>query len=630
MRRVTLTAAALALGLGLSALAGDARAAGGPQITIAGPVKFPGRAYILTLPKRTPVTTANVQVTENGAPVDSLFVGLPGAGGTQQAGTVLLLDASNSMRGDPISGAVQAARKFAARRNPGQQLALVTFNDRVGVSLPFTAVPAKITGALSSTPRLREGTRIYDALARGLGLIRESGLAAGSIVLLSDGTDVGSKATKATVLDELRAAHVRVFAVGLRSKQFDRSVLRSLAESTAGSYAEARSAASLTPIFDKLGYKLANEYLITYRSLTGPEKSVDVAVKIAGLPGTARTTYTTPALSSVAATFHRSGWDKVLRSWITAVLVAIAVVALLMLAIRNVARGPDIQLRRRMSQFIHIPSEEEVRRRHAEITELLARRAERSFANRRWWQEFVDDVALADIRTPAATLAVWALLGGLAVGLLVSVILGNPLPIIPGLIVGPLVLRTYVKRELRKKRRAFADQLPDNLEVLASALRAGHSLVGALSVVVADAAEPSKSEFQRVIADEQLGVPLDECLQVTVKRMDNRDLEQVAVVAALQRDTGGNSAEVLDRVAENVRARMEIRRLIRTLTAQGRMARWIVSMLPVFLVVAIILLNRDYISPLWTTTVGVVASIIAAILVLTGSYVIKRIIEIKV
>ena len=69
-----------------------------------------------------------------------------------------------------------------------------------------------------------------------------------------------------------------------------------------------------------------------------------------------------------------------------------------------------------------------------------------------------------------------------------------------------------MKRRLRKKRRAFADQLPDNLEVVASALRAGHSLVGALSVVVEDAAEPSRTEFRRVVADEQLGVPLEDSI----------------------------------------------------------------------------------------------------------------------
>ena len=154
-----------------------------------------------------------------------------------------------------------------------------------------------------------------------------------------------------------------------------------------------------------------------------------------------------------------------------------------------------------------------------------------------------------------------------------------------------MVVPAGARRPLHRSRRdqapgaqardAFADQLPDNLEVLASALRAGHSLVGAMSVVVEEAPEPSKEEFRRIVTDEQLGIPLDETLEVTARRMDSRDMEQVAVVALLQRDAGGNMAEVLDRVIENIRARQEVLRLVRTLTAQGRLSRWILSLLPV-------------------------------------------------
>jgi tight adherence protein B len=112
--------------------------------------------------------------------------------------------------------------------------------------------------------------------------------------------------------------------------------------------------------------------------------------------------------------------------------------------------------------------------------------------------------------------------------------------------------------------------------------------------------------------------------------MDNRDLEQVALVALLQREAGGNAAEVIDQVATNIRGRMELRRLVRTLTAQGRLARWIVSLLPVALFGAIFLINRDYLKPLWTETFGVIAMIIAAIMVISGSLAIKKIVNIKV
>jgi tight adherence protein B len=194
----------------------------------------------------------------------------------------------------------------------------------------------------------------------------------------------------------------------------------------------------------------------------------------------------------------------------------------------------------------------------------------------------------------------------------------------------PFVVRALLKRKLRKTREAFADQLPDSLQVLASALRAGHSLIGALAVVVDESAEPSKREFGRIVTDEQLGVPLEEALDRVAQRMASRDLDQVSVVAELQRRTGSNSAEVLDRVTETVRERFALRRLVSGLTAQGRMSRWVLTCLPLGLMLVIALLNPGYLHPLLHTGFGKFLLVLGAIMVTCGSLIIKRIVEIEV
>jgi tight adherence protein B len=194
----------------------------------------------------------------------------------------------------------------------------------------------------------------------------------------------------------------------------------------------------------------------------------------------------------------------------------------------------------------------------------------------------------------------------------------------------PYTVRWYLKRALARRRRMFAEQLPDNLQVLSSALRAGHSFVGALSVVVNDAPEPAKSEFSRVVADEQLGVPIEDALRVVVERMENRELEQVALVAALQRETGGNTAEVLDRVTDTIRERFELRRTVQTLTAQGRLSRWVLTALPIGLLLIITLINPGYIDILYSSLPGKILLVFAGISVTAGSFVIKRIVDIKV
>jgi tight adherence protein B len=194
----------------------------------------------------------------------------------------------------------------------------------------------------------------------------------------------------------------------------------------------------------------------------------------------------------------------------------------------------------------------------------------------------------------------------------------------------PLIVHALVKRKLNAVRNEFADQLAPNLQVLASAMRVGHSFVGALSVVVENASEPSRSELQRVLADERLGVPIEVAIARVAKRMASRDLDQVALLAELQRTAGGNAAEVLDTVVSTLRERADLRRLMRTLTAQGRMARWILTGLPIVVGVGMFLLQPNVMRPLFTSGGGQIALTLACGMVVAGSLVIQRIIEIKV
>ncbi len=155
----------------------------------------------------------------------------------------------------------------------------------------------------------------------------------------------------------------------------------------------------------------------------------------------------------------------------------------------------------------------------------------------------------------------------------------------------PVVAQLAIKTLAGRQRRAFSEQLPDNLQVIASAMRSGQTFVGALKAVIEDAPEPSKRELRRAVLDEQLGIPLADALGQVTERMKSEDFKHVAIVAALQRETGGNTAEVIDLVAETVRERIEIRRLVRGLTAQGRLSGGILSLLPVGLLIFISMMN---------------------------------------
>ena len=229
--------------------------------------------------------------------------------------------------------------------------------------------------------------------------------------------------------------------------------------------------------------------------------------------------------------------------------------------------------------------------------------------------------------TPGALLT-WAVVGMLTLGLLAGLVFG-PFWILIGLLV-PFAVHFEVKRRAARTRSDFADQLPDNLEVMSSSLRAGHSLAGAMATVVEEAPDPSRREFRRVVTDEQLGVPLDEALEVTAGRMQNQDMYQVAIVAMLGREAGGNVAGVLDQVIANVRARADLHRTVRVLTAQGRMARWIITLIPIVLMGLIALVSPGYLSPLVNESIGRLALVMAAIFVAVGFFIINRIASLEV
>ena len=267
--------------------------------------------------------------------------------------------------------------------------------------------------------------------------------------------------------------------------------------------------------------------------------------------------------------------------------------------------------------------------RRAEVTAFLAETAQKRVGRLRSWQAFETDVELAGFRLSALAIAGWTIVGGIVAGIAAAIYFKS----FAGFLVvfaAPFVTRFLVTRKVRKTRDRFQEQLADNLDVLAGAMRTGHAIMGALSVMVESADEPSKTEFHRVLQDEQLGVPLDEALMVMARRMQSYDAEQVAMVMRLQREAGGNTAEVLDRVAETIRGRMELKRLVDVLTAQAKISRWILTALPIFVLIMLMMSGGDYLDPMFGSTAGIIALIFGGVLVTIGSLWIKKIAKVDV
>ena len=239
------------------------------------------------------------------------------------------------------------------------------------------------------------------------------------------------------------------------------------------------------------------------------------------------------------------------------------------------------------------------------------------------------EMGVADISLGLEQLFAVTVLATILVGWLLAASTKSPVAALLALFV-PFGVNFGIHFKADRQRRQFADQLPDNLRVIASAMRSGKNFVGALKSVLEDAPEPSKRELGRAVMDEAIGIPLPEALGQITERMKSEDFQHIAIVATLQRETGGNTAEVIDLVAETVQERIEIRRMVRGLTAQGRLSGGVLSLLPVGLLMLISLLNPTYVHPLFHSTGGLVALGVGLGLVLSGGFVIKKIVTIEV
>jgi len=626
----------MTLAAALAALAAPTALAAAPiGLSEGGGASFPARALVLSVPNTGSLRASQVHIAENGKPVSGAVVRPIARAGAGDFGVVLAIDISPSMKGAPLDRAMAAARALAAQRIGKQELAIVTFDRRANVVLPLTDDQRAIDKALARSPHVGSGAYIYNALTVAVQQLAKAKIAAGGVILLSDGASEGAKpqpgnrVTATAIGEAATAAHAQIYTVGLRDSSYTPQRMSLLARVGGGAFIES-SSAQLAGVFRRIEAGLTNRFVVHYRSPASLGRRIEVSVKVDGFPQAATLAYSSPPAPATPPTHRaapRSFWlttmALVLFSCIAALLIGLAVFVFLLPRVR---RGG---LRRRVGEFTaSVLVERPVVDGATTSRSLLA--LERLLERTRWWGDFKANVEIAGIDHSAIELVVSCAVSTIAVAAVAGFAFGTAVLSILVLVFGPLLLASIVKRQLRKRRTQFAEQLPSHLQEIASTMRAGHSLVAGISSMAESATEPSHSEWARVIADEQLGMPLEEAMRPLAKRMDSEDIGQVALVAALHTRTGGNMAEVLERVADSVRERAELRRELKALTAQARLSRYVVTSLPVVVAGAIALINPHYIAPLFHTAVGIVLVFVAGALLISASLVMRAITDVKV
>jgi len=222
---------------------------------------------------------------------------------------------------------------------------------------------------------------------------------------------------------------------------------------------------------------------------------------------------------------------------------------------------------------------------------------------------------LAGIRTRASDVVVLTVAASLAAGALVMLVVGPAIGLVVAVIipaVGWFILGFLVGR----RKRAFANQLDSTLQMMAASLRAGYSLLQSLQSMSSEADSPTKEELSRVINETRIGRPLNESLIDVANRMGSEDFNWVSQAIAINREVGGNLADVLDGVARTIRDRNQLQRQVASLASEGKLSAVILMALPFGVTAFLTMSNPGYLNRLFTTTIGW-GIVVAAIIMLT-------------
>jgi len=236
----------------------------------------------------------------------------------------------------------------------------------------------------------------------------------------------------------------------------------------------------------------------------------------------------------------------------------------------------------------------------------------------------------AELPMKAGEFAALIVLCAIAGGVLGALLLGNIVFVLLIAAAASVIPYIWLVRARKKRQKKMGEQLPDVLSILASSLRAGHSFLQALDQVAGEIKDPSASEFHRVVSEIRLGRSIDDAMVEMADRVGSEDMRWAVMAVNIQRQVGGNLAEVLDIVANTVRERAYVQRQVRVLSAEGRLSIAILSALPFGIFIYLALMNPEYVNPLFTTMIGRLLLLFGGALMAAGIFVMTRIVRIDV
>ncbi len=611
-----------------------------PSLTVTGLEVLTGRVrFILTardLPAGAALEPTDVSIRVGETVLDSHVVKI-----TQTTRTlppralVVVLDTSASVTGGAIAAQRAAVRGLATTLPPDVLLGVVTTSTSPVLALRPTADRTAFAEAIDAIQPSGEGA-LRDAAMLARRSLTDLGFRPGSdqrLVALSPGIEDSSSVTLSQLEADLGTAGLPMDVVAIRAAVDGLAGMRELATAGNGRLFITSDAASVTNAVQTSGQSFSailEVEAVVPDELARAAASLEVRAQRIGLSTAFPVAFTGPGRAPEPAT-DLFRW---IPNWVAYILAALVFLALVTFVMGLL--WPKSKKDERIRQIQHFgplrtpvgakPPTESA----ASALTRTALAATASVVRSRGGLE--ERMAL---RLDRAGMKLkpheWLLLRGcvtITAGAAAFVLLGVVAALV-GLTIGWLATVAYQAYRVDKRKHAFSDQLPDALQLVIGSLRAGFSLPQALDSLVREAADPVASEFGRAVAEHRLGADVSDALERVAVRTESEDLAWAVIAVRIQREVGGNLAEVLQTTVDTMRERARLRRHVRSLSAEGRISAWVLIGLPLGLATFMFAYRRSYLTPLFTDPRGLVMLLGGAALFVLGILWMLRVIRVE-
>jgi tight adherence protein B len=584
------------------------------------------------------VDTDDLELAVEGTALDDVEIRQADeSGDSVRRTTVLAIDTSNSManRGR-IEAAKAAANLFLDRVPDDVYVGIVTFDSQVRTALEPTRdrddARAVVDGLTLSLQ-----TRLYDGVISAVDAAGKEGQR--SLLVLSDGRDT-SKTPEADVVQAIGSAQVLVDVVALDQGGDALQPLQAMATAGKGTVI-ASDAEALEAAFSREAEALSRQVLVSGTvpdSVTGDEGSVSVTLVTDELTLTAQSYTAIRAAGDTKASLpgpdgptidvpHGAMLAGVLGLGVAAMLLVLALVGA---GRRDQGESAEERI---LAHGRGVPAGQHASGPRPDTAVLDSARvaAGRMLGKNRGLEQRI--ATRLEAAGSALKPAEWLLMHSaivLLAGVVGVMLTGDILFTLLFMLGGYLVPRLWLGRRRKRRLKAFSSGLADTLQLIAGSLSAGLSLAQSLDTVVREGTEPIAGEFKRVLVESRLGVPMEECLESVAVRMDSKDFAWVVMAIRIQREVGGNLAELLTTVAATLREREYLRRQVASLAAEGKISAYILGGMPPAMVLYMLSVRRSYIMPLFTEPMGLMMLAGACLMLGLGGFLMSRIVKVEV